>query len=67
MKHYFITQWNLGLYMLTEYWPFYLIGTVILTFVVLKYEKKIFAYILKLVDKFRNLLLDIENETETQK
>lgn len=64
MKTYFTTMWKLGLYLLAEYWWFYLILTVVLTVLILKYEKKIVSEFQKMVFKLNEMLLDYKESLE---
>lgn len=64
MKTYFTTMWKLGLYLLAEYWWFYLILTIVLTVLVLKYEKKIVSEFQKMVFKLNEMLLDYKESLE---
>lgn len=64
MKIYFNTMWKLGLYLLAEYWWFYLILTVVFTVLALKYEKKIVSEFQKMVFKLNEMLLDYKESLE---
>lgn len=65
MKTYFVTMWKMNWSLLTEYWYVYLILTLVLTVLVLKFEKEIMNFIVKVEDKIHNFLNDYKKHLES--